>query len=179
MTVNHNTGPQSPTRPPIIGVMGPGEQATFRDQQLAYQLGQLIAQQGWILLTGGRPVGVMEAANRGAKQAGGTTLGILPESDASAASDSVDIVIPTGMGNARNVINVLTSHAIVACGMGSGTASEIAIALKVRKPVVLLNVSLTSTVFFQELATSEVRVAITPTVAVEQIQRLLQKSSSD
>lgn len=155
--------------------MGPGEQATFRDQQLAYQLGQLIARQGWIVLTGGRAVGVMEAASRGAKQAGGMTLGILPDSDASTASEFVDIVIPTGLGHARNVINVLTSHAIVACGMGSGTASEIAIALKVGKPVVLLNVSLTGTVFFQEMAGRPVQVALTPAIAVEQIQRLLDK----
>lgn len=179
MTVNHNTGPEPGSRTPVIGVMGPGEQATFRDQQFAYQLGQLIAQQGWILLTGGRSVGVMEAANRGAKQAGGTTIGVLPDQDDRSASEFVDIVIPTGMGHARNVINILASHAIIACGMSSGTASEIAIALKMQKPVVLLNVSFTSALFFQELAGSNVLVAVTPAIAVQQIQRLLQGQRSD
>ncbi len=62
----------------IIGVMGPGEQATATDLQNAYELGKLIAQQGWVLLTGGRNVGVMDAANQGAKSANGLTVGILP-----------------------------------------------------------------------------------------------------
>ncbi|MCW6038203.1 hypothetical protein K4A83_18275 [Spirulina subsalsa FACHB-351] len=62
----------------MIGVMGPGEKARPQDVALAYQLGAAIAQSGWILLTGGRNVGVMEAANQGAKSAKGFTIGILP-----------------------------------------------------------------------------------------------------
>jgi Predicted Rossmann fold nucleotide-binding protein len=62
----------------IIGIMGPGESATSTDLENAYQLGQLIAEAGWILLTGGRNVGVMDAANKGAKSANGLTVGILP-----------------------------------------------------------------------------------------------------
>ncbi|NJO77288.1 MAG: TIGR00725 family protein [Cyanobacteria bacterium RM1_2_2] len=156
----------------IIGVMGPGEQATDLDRQIAYQLGTLIAQQGWLLLTGGRNVGVMDAASRGAKQANGLTIGILPTPDAVDVSDAIDIVIPTGMGNARNVINILASHVIVACGMGSGTASEVALALKTGKPVVLLNASPTSQAFFQSLS-GDVRVAQNVEAAIEQAQTLL------
>lgn len=156
----------------IIGVMGPGEQATDLDQQLAYELGLLIAQEGWLVLTGGRPVGVMDAASRGAKQANGLTIGVLPTSDPVEASDAIDIVIPTGIGTARNVINVLTSHVVIACGMGSGTASEIAIALKVGKPVILLNVSPASSTFFQELS-DKVLIAQNATMAIEQVRKLL------
>ena len=62
----------------IIGVMGRGENATANDLQNAYILGQLIAKQGWVLLTGGRNVGVMDAVSKGAKSADGLTIGILP-----------------------------------------------------------------------------------------------------
>lgn len=152
--------------------MGPGEQATDHDQQVAYELGQLIAQQGWILLTGGRPVGVMDAACRGAKQANGLTIGILPTSEATDASEAIDIVIPTGMGNARNAINILTSQVVIACGMGSGTASEIALALKVHRPVILLNTSSTSQAFFQALS-DQISIAHTAKAAVEQVRAKL------
>lgn len=60
--------------------MGAGDRATPQDLEIAYALGQKIAEQGWILLTGGRAVGVMDAASRGAKQANGLTIGILPGS---------------------------------------------------------------------------------------------------
>lgn len=162
-------------RRPTIGIMGPGELATERDQQLAYQLGQQIAQQQWIVLTGGRAVGVMEAASRGAQQAGGLTIGILPGEDASVASTAVEIVIPTGIGHGRNLINVLASQVVVACGMGSGTASEVALALKVGKPVILLNCSAQSQAFFQALAPQQVNIAIDTTSVIEQIQQLLQQ----
>src|SRR4028119_1144630 len=112
----------------IIGVMGPGEQATATDLQNAYELGKLIAQQGWVLLTGGRNVGVMDAANTGAKAANGLTVGILPTADPSGISKAIDIPIFTDMGNARNNINVLSSDVVIACGMGAGTASEVALA---------------------------------------------------
>lgn len=62
----------------VIGVMGPGDNATKEECDSAFELGKLIANKGWILLTGGRNVGVMEAASRGAKEAGGLTIGILP-----------------------------------------------------------------------------------------------------
>ena len=126
-------------RKPIIGVMGPGELATETDIKNAYELGRLIAQEGWILLTGGRNVGVMDAANKGAKEAGGLTIGILPSNNTKNVSDAVDIAILTDLGNARNNINVLSSNFIVACGIGLGTVSEIALALKNRKPVILLS----------------------------------------
>lgn len=158
----------------IIGVMGPGEHATESDCQTAYQLGQAIAQCGWILLTGGRNSGVMAAANQGAKSANGLTVGILPTSDRRHLSEAVDIPILTDMGSARNNINVLSSQVVVACGMGAGTASEIALALKAGKPVILLNASVESQVFFQQLAGKQILVAESVVDAIAFIHKQLE-----
>ena len=78
----------------------------------------------------------MEAAAKGAKAANGVTVGILPESDESGANPYIDIPIITGMGNGRNVSNILSSHVVIAVSGGYGTLSEIALALKTRKPVI-------------------------------------------
>lgn len=156
----------------IIGVMGPGANATDLDRENAYQLGKLIAQAGWVLLTGGRNEGVMDAASRGAKAAHGLTLGILPSDDITTASEAVDIAIVTDLGNARNNINVLSSDVVIACGMGAGTASEIALALKVNKKVILLNNDENSKVFFQSLATNQLLIAENPVAAIELIKQI-------
>lgn len=132
--------------------MGPGEKATANDLQNAYELGKLIAQQGWVLLTGGRNVGVMDAASQGAKSANGLTIGILPGNSRNGVSEAVDIVIITDMGNARNNINVLSSDVAIACGMGAGTVSEIALALKSNKKVILLNDDAESQTFFKKVS---------------------------
>jgi uncharacterized protein (TIGR00725 family) len=158
----------------IIGVMGPGDQATPNDKENAYALGRLIAQQGWILLTGGRNVGVMDAACQGAKHANGLTVGILPGSDSLGMSSGVDIPILTGIGSARNYINVLTSHLIIACGMGAGTASEVALALKANKPVILLHADSASRAFFQTLS-SDIVMVETPEQAIDLAQTLLKR----
>ncbi len=157
----------------LIGVMGKGDKATATDCQNAHELGKLIAQQGWVLLTGGRNVGVMDAASLGAKAANGLTVGILPENDTSAISQAVDIAIITGMGNARNNINVLSSDVIIACGMGAGTASEIALALKANKKVILLNSDEQSKSFFQHLASENVYTTNNPSEAIKIVQKIL------
>lgn len=120
--------------------MGPGDGATPENIEQATELGKLIAQEGWVLLTGGRNVGVMEAASKGAQQAGGLTVGILPSEDKNSISAYVDIPICTGMGSARNNINILSSDVVVACGSGAGTTSEIMLALKAQKPIILLSI---------------------------------------
>jgi uncharacterized protein (TIGR00725 family) len=81
----------------------------------------------------------MAAACRGAKEAGGTTVGILPGLDRSAANQSVDVALPTGLGEARNALVVRAADALLAVGGGYGTLSEIALALKAAKPVVGLD----------------------------------------
>jgi uncharacterized protein (TIGR00725 family) len=157
----------------IIGVMGAGAGASEIDQQNAYKLGQLIAQQGWVLLTGGRNVGVMDAASKGAKAANGLTIGILPTDDTNNISDAVDIPIITDMGNARNNINVLTSNIVIACGMGAGTASEIALALKANKKVILLNDSEESQIFFSSLSKGNIYIAHQPEEVIKVIKKIL------
>lgn len=140
------------TRRIVIGIVGAGENATSGDLANAELLGAAIAREGWVLLTGGRPAGIMAAAARGAKRVTGSlTVGVLP-TERGGEGDDVDVAIFTGMGNARNMINVLTSDAVVACGVtGTGTASEVALALKVGKPVVLLGASEEARAFFRKL----------------------------
>lgn len=138
-------------RKTIIGIMGPGGGASTKDTQLATELGKLIANEDWILLTGGRSVGVMDAASKGAREAGGLTIGILPSADRSGASEHLDIAISTGMGSARNNINILSSDVVVACGSGAGTTSEIMLTLKAKKPLVLLAPSQKLVEFIKEL----------------------------
>ncbi|MEJ2247928.1 MAG: cytochrome [Acidobacteriota bacterium] len=122
----------------VVGVMGPGETAADEEMHTAYDLGKLIAQRGWILLTGGRNCGVMNAAGQGAKAADGTVVGILPGADTGEMSDSVDIPIVTGMLDARNSINVLSCRILFFVGMNPGTASELALAVKYGKPAILV-----------------------------------------
>lgn len=123
---------------PVIGVMGGGA-ATPAQIETAYRLGAMIATEGWVLLNGGRNAGIMEASAKGAWDHGGITVGVLPGATLENASQYITIPILTGMGNARNCINVLSSDVVVACPGGAGTFSEIALALKTQKPVILLD----------------------------------------
>ncbi|MBD1875997.1 TIGR00725 family protein [Nodosilinea sp. FACHB-131] len=157
----------------MIGVMGPGSSATPAQMKTAYDLGQAIASAGWVVLTGGRQVGVMEAACQGAKAAGGLTVGILPSVNGADRSAAVDIPIVTGLGDARNVVNVLSSQVVVACGLGPGTASEIALALKAQRPVILMEMPPGAIALWQSLATGPLAIADTVAAALEQIQRWL------
>lgn len=157
----------------IVGVMGPGANATETDLQNAYQLGQLIAQAGWVLLTGGRNAGVMDAASKGAKAANGLTVGILPTNDTNTISEAVDIAIFTDMGNARNNINVLSSDVVIACGMGAGTASEIALAIKSNKKVILLTDYEESKLFFSSLSSANIFIADSSAAAIEIARKVL------
>jgi uncharacterized protein (TIGR00725 family) len=147
----------------IIGVMGPGENATPDENEMAYELGKEVARQGWIALTGGRSFGIMDAALKGASEAGGLTIGILPGDTDKGSSDHAQIKIVTSMGSGRNYISVLSSHVVVVLGMASGTASEVALALKSRKKVVLLNQDEITIRFFKNLGSYNV--IVTKTVA--------------
>jgi uncharacterized protein (TIGR00725 family) len=101
-------------------------------------VGRELAARGAVLVCGGLG-GVMEAACRGAKDAGGRTVGILPGTDRAAANPFVDIAIPTGLGEARNALVVGAADGLIAVGGGYGTLSEIALALKAGKRVVGLD----------------------------------------
>lgn len=160
----------------VIGVMGPGANPSPDDCKNAYELGKLVAQQGWVLLAGGRDVGVMDAASQGAKSAGGLVVGILPTGDTTGMSEAVDIAIVTDMGSARNNINVLSSDAVIACGIGCGTTSEIALALVAKKKVILLNNNPDSQVFFKKLSEENVFVVQTPQEAIALTSKLTSTS---
>lgn len=122
----------------IIGVMGASE-CDDVVEQLAADVGRLIAERGAVLLNGGRG-GVMEASARGAAEADGLTLGILKDTQRRGCqvNPHIEIAIRTGLGDARNWINVCAADALIAIAGGWGTLSEIALARKIGKPVVLL-----------------------------------------
>jgi uncharacterized protein (TIGR00725 family) len=122
--------------PPLsyIAVVGPAD-ATPELAWAAEEVGAALAEAGAVVVTGGLG-GVMEAACRGAKSRRGTTLGILPGTDRTAANGWVDVAVATGMGELRNGLIVRTADGLVAVGGGPGTLSEIALALKASKPVV-------------------------------------------
>lgn len=119
---------------PIIGVIG-GSSPTAAEADTAEEVGRALAEAGAVLICGGRG-GVMEAACRGAKSAGGLTIGVLPGRDRRQANPFVDIPIVTGIGEARNVIITRTARAVIAVGGSYGTLSEIALALGFGTPVV-------------------------------------------
>jgi uncharacterized protein (TIGR00725 family) len=155
-------------RKPVIGVMGPGAGARPGDLDNARRLGEGVARAGWVLLSGGQAVGVMDAASQGAASAGGVVVGVLPGDDAGGASEALDVAIVTGMGSARNNLNVLSSDVVVACGMGAGTASEVALALKAGRPVVLLGCGPDAEALFAGLG--PVTVAASAEAALEAVQ---------
>ena len=157
---------------PIIGIMGPGN-APQEIMQLAQQVGEAIAKQKWVLLTGGRSLGVMDAASRGAKTGGGLVIGILPGNDAKGMSGWVDIPIFTGMGSGRNQINALSSNVVMAIGLGAGTASEVSLAIKAGKPVILMGMQKEDRDFFQRIGGDQVHVAETAEDAVTLIKKLV------
>jgi uncharacterized protein (TIGR00725 family) len=107
-------------------------------EQLAERLGALAAERGAVVVCGGLG-GVMEAACRGAKRQGGTTVGILPGLDRAAANPHVDLALPSGLGEARNALVVRAADVLIAVGGGHGTLSEIALALKAGKRVIGLD----------------------------------------
>ena len=118
----------------MIAVIGDSETENQEELKFAEQVGELIAKKGYILVCGGRG-GVMEAAARGAKRAGGITVGILPGYTKEEANPFIDVVILTGIGWARNQIVVLSADAVIAIGGRSGTLSEIAYAWMYNKPI--------------------------------------------
>lgn len=160
----------------IIGIMGPpGKEATKKDEENAFQLGKLVAENNWVLLTGGGKEGVMGAANKGAKEKRGLTVGILSSDDPNFCSECVDIPIITNMRSGRNYMNVLSCNVVIACGMNGGTASEIALAIKPGKPVILLNDMEESKVFFKKLAPSQIHLVNSPQEAIELTKKFLKR----
>ena len=159
---------------PCIAVIGPGDDAPVSATTDAAAVGRLVAERGWVLLCGGRAAGVMDAAARGARDGGGPSIGILPGADRHDASLHLTVALPTGLGEARNAVLVAAADALVVCGMNPGTASELALALRARKPTVLVRPSDEVTAFVASLgADGPVDVAAAPSEAVDWIARQL------
>jgi len=124
------------TRPVQIAVIGAAE-GEPEALEAAEEVGRLLAEAGAVVICGGRG-GVMEAASRGAKSAGGIAIGVLPGSDPAEANEHVAHVVATGVGQARNLAVVGSGEAVIAVDGHWGTLSEIAFARKLGKPVVAL-----------------------------------------
>ena len=121
----------------IISVIG-GSKAKPEHLELAEAVGRELAKRQVMVACGGLS-GVMEAVCRGAKEAGGTTIGILPGSEPAAANQWVDMAVCTGIGYARNVAVVFTGRAVIAVDGAYGTLSEIGHALASDIPVIALD----------------------------------------
>ena len=121
---------------PYVAVVGSGE-ASGELYEKAREVGRLVAERGGRVVCGGRS-GVMEAAARGATEAGGMAIGILPDEDRERANEYLSYSIATGTGHARNLAVVCSGDVVIAVGGGYGTLSEIGLALKVGRPVVAL-----------------------------------------
>ena len=110
---------------------------TPKHEKIAYEVGAEIAKSDSVLITGGLG-GVMAAASHGAHDENGLSVGIIPQNDATMANEYCDIVIPTGMGLARDFLNALTADGIIIVGGGSGTLSEVCAAYMYKKPMVAI-----------------------------------------
>lgn len=108
------------------------------EAEAAEEIGRLLAEAGAVVVCGGGG-GAMEAVCRGAKGAGGTTVGILPGDHRSEANEYVDVAVPTGLAEGRNALVVRAADSVLAVGGAYGTLSEIALALRAGIPVVGLD----------------------------------------
>jgi uncharacterized protein (TIGR00725 family) len=120
-----------------VAVCGASE-ATESQLAAAREVGRLLAEAGAVVINGGLG-GVSTAVSEGAASAGGTVVGILPDAHRAGANKHLTIALPTGMGQARNVLIVTAAQAVIAIGGGWGTLSEIAIAKRIGRPVVTLD----------------------------------------
>ncbi len=178
--------------PIYVGVMGPGN-ATVKQAEDAYHLGKEIRARKWILVSGGTNKGVMKEVNRGAcymareiaKKLGISdpaeinpmAISILPESGRSQNSPYDRLSIPTGVGQGRNAINIHSSDYVIAFEGGSpGTSSEISLAIKLNKPVILLNPSELTENYFTKMDSKLVHVAKDVGAVLAIVERLITTS---
>lgn len=128
------TAKKSDGRKPVIAVIGAGK-CSKKMRDSAAEVGRYVAEHGGVVVCGGLG-GIMEGASRGAREGGGTVIGIVPSDSAADANEFVDIVIPTGMGEARNILVIRTADAVVAFPGKYGTLTEMAFTRLFDKPLV-------------------------------------------
>lgn len=149
---------EAPDRPLRVAVAGAGA-PDAELAEIAEEVGRRIAEAGAVLISGGLG-GVMEAAARGCALGGGLTIGILPGHDAGSANPHIRVPLPTGLGEARNILVARTADVVIAIGGSWGTLSEVALARKVGVPVVLLRPGLTKHLGLTEAETAEEAVGL-------------------
>ena len=120
-----------------VAVIGPGTGASDELCAIAYEIGLLLGRRGTVVVNGGLG-GVMEAAARGARDADGQVLGLLPGPDRTGANPHLTVALPTGLGQARNALVISAADAVIAVGGSWGTLSEIALARRSGKPLICL-----------------------------------------
>lgn len=162
-----------------ILVVGYNEElCTTKAEQIAYEVGREVARRGCILVTGGLG-GVMEAAARGAVEAGGMALSIVPQKSLDDANPYSTVRVATGLGHMRNFVNVYSSDGVIVVGGGAGTLSEVAEAYIEGKPIVCIEGSGGIADSLPEYLDERHRVRIhrvkTPKEAVDYILRVLEK----
>jgi len=156
---------------------------TPKHEKIAYDVGAEVAKSNSVLITGGLG-GVMTAASHGAHDANGLTIGIIPQNDARMANEFCDIVIPTGMGLARDFLNALSADGVIIVGGGSGTLSETTAAYMYNKPIVAIK-NLDSSVdpyidgFLDHRENVKIIGVETPQEAVKKILELISTSNVD
>ena len=147
-----------------IGIMGPGASATEEQLRIAFQIGQVVANKGFVLLSGGMG-GTMEEACRGAHEAGGLVVGICPTNNVEDMCPYIDIAIVTGMGIARNAINILSSDLVVAiCAASPGTLAETADAIQLNRPLLIVGGTPEMQAYIPQLEPSGTTVRFTSTI---------------
>lgn len=124
----------TPNRKPVIAVVG-ANKCSKKLRDMAAEVGRYVAENGGVIVCGGLG-GIMEGAARGAREANGVTIGILPSDNKDDANEYIDLVIPSGLGEARNILVIRTADAVVAFPGKYGTLSEMAFALQMGKPLV-------------------------------------------
>ncbi len=125
----------------VVAIIGPGDHCSPEVWEAAYELGKRLGKEHFLLVTGGRNVGVMDAASKGASESGGEVMGILPDAEGNNASSYLDFLVKTDAGSGRNNFVVLTGDVVVAFEGGGGTLSEIGLAIKANKPLALYQTS--------------------------------------
>ncbi|MFF3940371.1 TIGR00725 family protein [Streptomyces phaeofaciens] len=155
---------------PYIGVAGPGE-ATALEKDLARQVGTLLAQRSAVVVCGGL-TGVMEACAEGASAAGGTVVGLLPGLNRSVGNRHLTITLTTGLGELRNGVLVNTCDALIAVGGSWGTLSEVALAVRLGKPVAALR---SWALPLQSASSAQADLLIEVSTPAEAVQTVLQR----
>lgn len=159
----------------VIGIMGPGK-ANDDDLINAYEIGKYCAKKGYAVLTGGLNIGVMNEALKGAKENGGITVGVLPIDDRTKFSEYIDIPIITTMKAGRNYINVLSSDIIIACGIEAGTSSEISMAIKADKKVILVGLYDEANIFYSKLTHDQILITKDYIETIEMLENIFVKT---